>query len=37
MANQTPEQTEIENLRTHNAELLADLKRAKAKSAELSG
>lgn len=30
------EQGEIESLRAHNTELLADLKKAKAKAAELS-
>lgn len=29
-------ETEIENLRSHNAELLGDLKKSKAKTAELT-
>lgn len=32
----SPEQNEIESLRAHNAELLADLKKAKASNKELS-
>jgi hypothetical protein len=36
MTDKTAEQIEIENLRAHNAELLADLKKAKAKAGELA-
>lgn len=37
MTDKTPETIEIENLRAHNAELLVDLKKAKAKAVELTG
>jgi len=32
----TPEQAEIESLRSHNAELLADLKKSKATNKDLT-
>lgn len=36
MTDKTTEQTEIDNLRAHNAELLADLRKLKAERTELT-